>query len=464
MNWTRTGVLLLVLVLGCSALVDAQVKKGSPGKSGTGMKIKYVHPQDTSYLGISRAKDSFIQQTIKAHIDAGEDISNNAVAKAIMSDVASEIEMNPKKSLDTRSTKVLMELARKQIEKQFPKSLEQLKKELTAEAEKRFVQYKLRDRITVKYYRGPKILAVSGPFYAFNGRTVKIGSRIIPYYDVVPEDKIKIDKKYSDAKRTEFIAERYNRYRDRRSDALTQAFNKLKDAQEAANEKAGYINVLDRWFTAAQLTENYIEKERIRASSSNKSNSFDDKEILVFDTPNENQLIAKINENRTKLNSLKGIDSDWGYAPAAWDFTRGEARLALQYDNYSVLATKDYDYFITPNRLIRNIQFDYINNKLSRVITFYTRVTLQDFVKLKEQFVARYGKDDLQRDNPREAAKDRLRSLIWTGKYTIAKLMLNFGEDDVVNGVLFIKEKAGAYSPKDSMVRAPDKKGNLKIK
>ena len=458
MNWARTGVLLLVLGLIGGMVADAQGKKGSAGKANTGMKIKYVHPQDTSYLGISRAKDSFIQQTIKAHIDAGEDINNNDVGKAIMSDVAAEIEMNPKKPLDNRSTKVLMDLARKQIEKQFPKSLEQLKKELTEEAAKRFVQYKLRDRITVKYYRGPKILAVTGPFYSFNGRTVKIGSRIIPYYDVLPEDKIKIDKKFSDAKREEYISTRYNKYRDRRSDALTSAFNKLKDAQDAANENAGYINVLDRWFTAAKLTESYIEKERLRASSSNKSNSFDNQEILVFDTPNENQLIAKINENKAKSNSLKGIDSDLGYSPAFWDFTRGEARLALQYENYSVLATKEYDYFITPNRLIRNIQFDYINNKLSRVITYYTRVTLIDFLKLKEQFVARYGKDDLQRDNPREASKERLRSLVWTGKYTIAKLMLNFGEDDVVNGVLFIKEKAGAYPAKDSMVKAPDKK------
>ena len=181
-------------------------------------------------------------------------------------------------------------------------------------------------------------------------------------------------------------------------------------------------------------------------------------------TPDEKKLIAKINDNKAKVNALKGIDSDQGYSPAFWDFTRGEARLALQYENYSVLATKEYDYFITPNRLIRNIQFDYINNKLSRVITYYTRVTLIDFLKLKDQFVARYGKDDLQRDNPREAAKERLRSLVWTGKYTIAKLMLNFGEDDVVNGVLFIKEKAGAYPAKDSLVKAPDKKTTPKTK
>ena len=123
MNWARTGVLLLVLGSVAGTVCDAQVKKNTAGKATTGMKIKYVHPQDTSYLGISRAKNSFIQQTIKAHIDAGEDINNNAVGKAIMSDVASEIEMNPKKPLDTRSTKVLMELARKQIEKQFPENL-----------------------------------------------------------------------------------------------------------------------------------------------------------------------------------------------------------------------------------------------------------------------------------------------------------------------------------------------------
>lgn len=463
MNWARTGVLLL-LGFTVGMVSDAQVRKPAAVKLKTGTKVKYVPPQDTHYLGTSRAKDNFIQKTIRAHIDAGEDITNNDVGKAVMSDVASEIVMTPKVPLDDRSAKVLMDLARKQIEKQFPKSLEQLKKELTEEAAKRFIQYKLRDNITVKYYRGPKVLAVSGPFYSFNGRTVKIGSRVIPYYDVLPEDKIKIDKKFSDAKREEFISTRYNAYRDKRSEALTQAFNKLKDAQEVANEKAGYICVMDRWFTAAKLTESYIEKERIRASSSNKSNSFDDKEILVFDTPDEKQLIAKINENKTKSNALKGIDNDLGYAPAFWGFTRGEARLALQLENYSILATRDYDYFVTPNRLIRNIQLDYIDNKLSRVITFYTRVTLKDFMTLKEQYIGRYGKDDLLLNNPKDASRERLRPLIWTGKHTTAKLMLNFGEDEVVNGVIFVKEKTGAYAPEHSMVTAPKKDAPAKTK
>ena len=55
------------------------------------------------------------------------------------------------------------------------------------------------------------------------------------------------------------------------------------------------------------------------------------------------------------------------------------------------MATKEFDYFVTPNRQIRNVQFDYINNRLSRVIIFYMRVNFNDYEKLKEQYPDQAG-------------------------------------------------------------------------
>jgi len=403
-------------------------------------------------LGISRAKDAFIQRAVKARIDAGEDITKQPVVNAVLSDIAAELKMNPSKPLDTRSSKELTEIAKKKVEKAFPKSLAQLKKELTEEAQKRFIQYKLRSNIRIRYYRGPNILAASGPFYSFNGRVVKIGSKTIPYYDILPEDKIKIDKKYSDAKRQEFINSRYNAYRDRRNEAILKELNTLKDDQEKANENAGYINMLDKWYSPRQLADLYIRKEQLRITSA-KTDAMDSNEILTFDKPDEKVLTAKIAKMKTDVEKCRGIDNDQGYAPAYWGFTRGEARAALQAKNYSLMATKAYDFFVTPNRQIRNIQLDYVDNKLSRVITFYTRVSLADFRKLKEQYLGRYGQDDYLKSNLKEDPKNRLRPLIWTGKHTSAKLMLEFDDDDeVASAVLFIKEKTGAYPKEQSML------------
>ena len=213
---------------------------------------------------------------------------------------------------------------------------------------------------------------VSGIFYSLSPdrRTVKI----VPYIDVIPEDKIRIDKLVCEEKRAEYVGVRYEDYRQRRSEALMRELEKLKTAQDAANEKAGYINFLDTWYTASRLTHQKIAIERQKlASISGAKTSTDTGELLVFDTPNETALREKIAAKKKEVHNLNGIDSDRGYSPAFWDFTRGEARLALQLENYSPMATKQYDYFVTPNRQIRNIQFDYKNNKLSRVITFYTR-------------------------------------------------------------------------------------------
>lgn len=119
------------------------------------------------------------------------------------------------------------------------------------------------------------------------------------------------------------------------------------------------------------------------------------------------------------------------------------------------MATKAFDYFVTSNRQIRNIQFDYLDNKLTRVITFYTRVNISDYEKLKNQYISLYGPDDLLRTKPKDPAnKDRLRSLTWTGKQTTARLLLNLNEDsDIISGVCFIKEKTGAYDKEHTLIK-----------
>lgn len=419
------------------------------------MKIKYTPPASNTGLNISRAKYDFIEQVIRTHVAAGEDINNKDVANAILGDVATEIKFKPTAALDKRSPKDLLDIARQRISKQFPKTLAQYKKELTEQAEKLFIQYKLRDHIKIRYYRGSKIYSVSGIFYSNNRHTVKIGSRVVPYFDVIPEDKIRIDKIVCDEKRAEYIGTRYEDYRQRRSEALMRELEKLKTAQDEANEKAGYISFLDKWYTAAQLTRQKIAIERQKLVSSGAKNAGEG-ELLVFDVPDEAKLREKIKQKKQEIASLSGIDSDQGYSPAFWGFTRGEARLALKYENHSPMATKAFDYFVTSNRQIRNIQFDYLDNKLTRVITFYTRVNISDYEKLKNQYISLYGPDDLLRTKPKDPAnKDRLRSLTWTGKQTTARLLLNLNEDsDIISGVCFIKEKTGAYDKEHTLIKA----------
>ena len=455
---TLTVAAMLILIPELPGQTQVAQARGKNTIRSTGMKIKYVPPSNTTGLNISRAKYDFIERVIKVHMDAGENIMNKDVANAILGDVATEIPFKPSAPLDKRTHKELLALAQKKISKQFPKTLQQYKQELTREAEKRFILYKLRDKIRIRYYRGSKVYVVSGIFYSLSPdrRTVKIGSRIVPYIDVIPEDKIRIDKLVCEEKRAEYVGVRYEDYRQRRSEALMCELEKLKTAQDAANEKAGYINFLDTWYTASRLTHQKIAIERQKlASISGAKTSTDTGELLVFDTPNETALREKIAAKKKEVRNLNGIDSDRGYSPAFWDFTRGEARLALQLENYSPMATKQYDYFVTPNRQIRNIQFDYKNNKLSRVITFYTRVSIQDYEKLKAQYLSIYGPDDLQRTKPRDPAlKDRLRPLTWTGKFTTARLSINLMEDnDVFYGVSFIKEKTGAYNKTDTLIR-----------
>lgn len=459
MNWIRCcSIFMTAFALAFVPELAAQTgkKPAQPVKS-TGMKINYVPPANKTNLNISRAKYDFIERVIRTHMAAGEDIMNKDVANAILGDIATEIQFKPSAPLDKRTHKDLLEIARQKISKPFPKTLQQYKQELTQEAEKLFIQYKLRDNIKIRYYRGSKIYSVSGIFYSNNRHTVKIGSRIIPYFDVVPEDKIKIDKLVCDEKREEYVGTRYEDYRQRRSEALMRELEKLKTAQDEANEKAGYINFLDNWYTPAQLTHQKIaiERQKLASVSGAKTSGETNSELLVFDTPNENELREKIKQRKTEISNLPGIDSDQGYAPAYWDFTRGEARLALQLENYSPMATKDYDYFVTSNRQIRNVQFDYISNKLARVITFYTRVSIKDYEKLTAQYTLLYGPDDLQRTKPKDPAnKDRLRPLTWTGKYTTARLFLNLNEDsDIVSGVSFIKEKTGAYDKTHTLIK-----------
>ena len=444
------------VVFAASVSVNAQTRAKKPSSRKKSTVGRYIPPKNRDMLSVSQSKDEYIQKLVRTRIKAGENITSQPVVNAILSDVASELKLAKGKVLDNRSMKDLTEIARKSVLKDFPKSLEQLKKELTDEAASIFIQYKLRSRITVRYYRGSNIVSVTGPFYSFNGRTVKIGSRYIPYYDVLPEDKIRIDKQYSDAKRKEFIDTRYNNYRDRRADAILNALNRLREEQSRNNEDAGYICVLEKWYTPIDLAQLYIRQAQMRVSS--KPIAINEKnEILTFDQPNEKELIAKIKDKKNFVDKLQGIDSDQGFDNVFWDFTRGEARRTLQLRDFSVMATKEYDYFATPNRQIRNVQFDYINNKLSRVITYYARVSISDFEELKKRYLDQYGPDDYLKINKKDNTKDKLRSLIWTGKYTVAKFMLKYDKDEIASTVIFVKEKAGAY-PKESSMVVADKK------
>ena len=443
-----------------SVSVDAQNRaKKSSSRKNSDKKTEaghFIPPKNRDLLSVSEAKDEYIQKLVRARIKSGENITSQPVVNAILSDVASEFKLAEGKVLDNRSLADLTEIAKKSVLKDFPKSLEQLKKELTDQASSIFIQYKLHSKITVRYYRGSNIVTVTGPFYSFNGRTVKIGSRYIPYYDVLPADKIRIDKKYSDAKRKEFIDTRYNSYRDRRADAILNSLNHLREEQAQKNEDAGYICVLEKWYTPIDLAKLYIHQAQMRVSS--KPIAINEKnEILTFDQPNEKELFAKIKDKQKFVDKLHGIDSDQGFDNVFWDFTRGEARRTLQLRDFSVMATKEYDYFATPNRQIRNVQFDYINNRFSRVITYYARVSISDFEELKKRYLDQYGPDDYLKINKKDNTKDKLRSLIWTGKYTVAKFMLKYDKDEIASTVIFVKEKAGAY-PKDASLVVADKK------
>lgn len=455
-----TTALLAAALLVFPTGLSAQAKKNTAVKP-VGMRIKYTPPSSDKTLAVSFAKYDFIERVLRAHIVVGEDIWNKDVANTILGDVATEIPFKPSAPLDKRTKKELRLAAERKISKQFPKSLAQYKKELTEEAQRRFTHYSLRDNIRIRYRRGPHVYQVSGIYYSLSPdrRVVRIGSRVIPYIDVLPEDQEKIDIQVCEAKRADFVNIRYEDYRQRRRDAFMRAFNEIQDAQDNANEKAGYISFLDRWYTAEELTWQKINTERQKISAEAR-NGKDAAELLVFDTPDENALREKIKENKKNVAELSGVDSDQGYASAFWGFTRGEARLALKFDNFSPMATKEFDYFVTPNRQIRNVQFDYINNRLSRVIIFYMRVNFNDYEKLKEQYSAIYGEDDFKRAFPRDPRnRNRLRPHTWTGKTTVVHLSINFNEEeDIISGVTVVKEKVGAYNAKTTLVKELQKK------
>lgn len=393
---------------------------------------------------LSLEKEAFIRSVIRGYIDAGEDIMNKDVDAAIRSDVARTMLFNPKQKGDLRSRMDLMAEARKSILSKFPKTVQKFRTDLEAEIAPRYTMFKRNTPVTVRYQRGPKTFVVKGIYYGYNGHSVKIGGRNVPYYDIVQEDKLRIDKQYRDQVYNDYVDTRVNDYRERRSDALLSAVSRLAQQQMADNQKAGYVNYYDTWLSADALTRHLVERERIKISALNAGNiSDEDKLLLSIDKPKEADVVAKVEKRRKEIAKLSPLDADQGYGSSIfWGFTRGETKMALQlFSNILIRSREDYDYFYSANRQVKDIRLEYNDNKLCRVTTSYNDIrSFQDFARLRANYIRQYGLDDDAKKG-KVSRPDEVGSLTWTGKYTKAVLEVKYNtEDDVIDSISFIKE------------------------
>ena len=279
-----TTLSLLASAVLCGS-VFAQEPENPNGEQKQEEKPKYV-PKDkitSQEYKISNERIDKIQALLQKYYDQRKDLGNSSVIGDLRRDIQAFVPVTPEKKADSRSLISIKDSLKDQVDRKFPDG-DKLKKTAEAEAVKQFPLAKRNQEVKVHYKRGRTIYSVTGHYYGlgYGGKSIKLNSRSISMFDLLPESKSLFDKKINAEMRKKYVDDKlaiYNRQRLNYSEKLFAAeFAKIRKA----NEKLGYIYQNGQWVTAEmilkqklpekiRLAKERAEKERLEKEANEKA-------------------------------------------------------------------------------------------------------------------------------------------------------------------------------------------------
>ena len=263
----------LLLTAGWLFTAAAQEPMMNPSGNKENQKPKYV-PKDriTSIeYKLSNARIEQIKSILKQYYDKHADLENADVVNDIRRDIQKVVPLAPAKKADTRSPYDIKDSLQSKVKEKYGKSPDEIRKSAEKDAEVKYPMAKRNEVVKVYYKRGRSVLSFSGHYYGFGlgGKSVRLNSRNIPVFDLLPESKSLFDKNFNAEMRKNFIDEKIQDYNKERLQYAEKLFSKEYNRIRKQNENLGYIYQSGNWETAESVLKIHlaemIKKAKVRA-------------------------------------------------------------------------------------------------------------------------------------------------------------------------------------------------------
>ena len=264
----------IILAVGSCLTVRAQENmQGEDGNQKVPQKPKYV-PKDritsTEYK-LSNERIARIKAVVKKYYDRHANLESRDVQNEIKKEIQKFVPIRPAKKPDARPLFAIRDSLVGKVNEKYGLTPEQIRQNAEKEAEVKFPLAKRNEEVKVYYKRGRSILSVSGRFYGFGlgGKSVKLNSRNVPMFDMLPESKSLFDKKFNAEMRKNFIDEKVQNYMKERLQYSETLFAAEYAKIRKNNEQLGYIYQGSVWEPTEKVFNSalaeMIKKARIRA-------------------------------------------------------------------------------------------------------------------------------------------------------------------------------------------------------
>lgn len=401
-KFLRTGTIFLLVSAVCYPVTGQQK---DDFKFKTRQEIKYNPVTDSKDLmAVSKNKVAHIGKVVQSYVDHKDDISDQHVINEIYDKIEKAFPIQPKGKPDNRILKELRAEAARQVKqnKKFAMEEPEYRKMLEAKAAGIYKTYKPGDKVTLIYQRGKKRYRVHDTFYRYNGRSVFIGVRTVSYYDLIEEDKVKVNPDYAEAKRREYVERELKEYLSLRRDALLSKETELVKAQLKYNIDSGFVRFAEMWCYPIQVINNRLiasieadprfagkvtglNLDSIHRIQIKRTESFDKKEL-------EERIRAYKDDAAKRVGT---IDSEQGLKNLIfWRFTKDEVKHVLENNGWSLVQGNGYDKAVGFDQQVLETRLYYEKNRLVKVVTTYDIDNFDTFTQLRENMLKSYGMDD----------------------------------------------------------------------
>ena len=259
------------------------------GSAANPKKEKYV-PKDritSPEFKVSNQRIDAIHAVIRKYYDQHAKLDNPDVISQIKEDIQKIVPVSPEKAADNRTMFKIREDVQPQVDKKFLGSTDDIRRAADEEALKKFPMAKRGDSVTLYYKRGRRINKVQGNYYGFGigGKSVRINSNNIPYFDLTPESKAIFDKNANAEIRKEYVMKKVNEYLAERLKYSNKLYNDEVTRVRLANEKLGYIYRHGKWEPAETVMNEQLKIMAAKAKVRDEAERLE-KERLAKENPN----------------------------------------------------------------------------------------------------------------------------------------------------------------------------------
>lgn len=257
----------------CVAQEDNKMPNRADANKSGQEKSKNVHKEriGSSEYKLSEERISRIREVVQKFYDNHSDLQSDDIQREIREEIKKFVPLTPAQKADTRPLTEIQASLSGKVNEKYKSDPAQIRKQAEMEAEKKYPLAKRNEEVKVYYKRGQAVISATGRFYGLGlgGKSVRLNSRNVPVFDMIPESKALFDRKFNAEFKKAYVDEKlqdYYKERQKYSEALFAAeYARIR----SNNEKLGYIYRIRSWVTAEDvlksLMPDMIRKYKLRA-------------------------------------------------------------------------------------------------------------------------------------------------------------------------------------------------------